>query len=161
MLAILKISLIVLVAIVLVSAAYVRLAPSSVYRWHKDPDTAKRPFKPNFAFLSPKMGSRKPPIYQASALDLAAAFDAMALKRNRVTKLAQTDGGLHVTYIARSKLMAFPDYLSVKFIDLGDGTSTLSIYSRARFGYGDGGVNKGRIKSWIKGLESLEVKSGS
>ena len=39
--------------------------------------------------------------------------------------------------------------LSVRFLPLDDNSSTLAVYSRSRFGYGDRGVNKGRIKRWL------------
>ena len=59
----------------------------------------------------------------------------------------------HVTYVLRTKLMAYPDYVSARIKDAGDGVE-LSIYSRSRFGRSDLGVNKKRIKSWLKKIEA-------
>jgi uncharacterized protein (DUF1499 family) len=39
---------------------------------------------------------------------------------------------------------------------LPDGTSTLAIYSQSNYGYGDFGVNKDRVHSWI-GLIDAQV----
>jgi len=42
----------------------------------------------------------------------------------------------------------FPDYISVKAVAVPGG-SALVVWSRARFGYGDFGVNRSRIEDWL------------
>ncbi|MEM8869365.1 MAG: DUF1499 domain-containing protein, partial [Pseudomonadota bacterium] len=49
-----------------------------------------------------------------------------------------------------------PDYISARFYNLEDtGQSTLAIYSRSRFGYGDLGVNGARVRAWLGAIDSF------
>jgi uncharacterized protein (DUF1499 family) len=86
------------------------------------------------------------------AADLAAAFDRIALSAPRTTRLAGSPGDLWTTYVQRSRLWRFPDYISVRAIDLGDGMSALAIYSRSRYGASDLGVNRARVEEWMARL---------
>ena len=60
-----------------------------------------------------------------------AAFDAVALGDDRVEVLAGAASDGFVTYVQRSALFAFPDYVSVRFIEADGGGSTLAV-SHAR-----------------------------
>jgi hypothetical protein len=131
---------------------WVRLAPSNPDLWHVDPLVASKPKTPNAFLLTPDSPRRPAPEFEMSAAALAAAFDQRALSDDRVTRLAGGPEDLFVTYIARSKLLRYPDYVSVRFIPLGENRATLAVFSRARFGYGDRGVNKARILRWLKSL---------
>ena len=51
-----------------------------------------------------------------------------------------------------STLFAFPDYISVKFIEIDANTSTLAVLSRSRLGQSDLGVNEKRITAWLAQL---------
>lgn len=128
-------------------SVWVRFAPSAPERWHVDPEIAKRSTTPNAYLLRP--GNGTPPTYNISADELASAFDEFVTAKPNVTRLAGGPDEKFATYIARSRLMAYPDYVSVRFLPLDDNSSTLAVYSRSRFGYGDRGVNKGRIKRWL------------
>ena len=57
-----------------------------------------------------------------------------------------------VTYVQTSALFAFPDYISVKFIEIDANTSTLAVFSRSRLGKNDLGVNKKRVTAWLDQL---------
>ncbi len=141
--------------------AYVRLAPSDAARWHVDPLTAVKPPSPNSWLLRPQGGDGQAPVYDVSATDLAADFDHFVKGRPRVTRLAGSVQDLWVTYVARSRLIGFPDYVSVRFIPLSPDQSTLAIFSRSRFGYGDGGVNRKRVESWLKRFQPSPSAGGS
>ncbi len=54
-----------------------------------------------------------------------------------------------VTYVQTSGLFGFPDYVSVRFIELDAGRSTLAVFSRSRLGQSDLGVNKKRVERWL------------
>jgi uncharacterized protein (DUF1499 family) len=47
-------------------------------------------------------------------------------------------------------LMHFPDTVVVRFLPGGEGKSTLAIYSRSHYGYGDMGANEKRVKQWLE-----------
>ena len=53
-----------------------------------------------------------------------------------------------------SSLFGFPDYVSVKFIEIDAANSTLAIFSRSRLGQSDLGVNKKRVEAWLGQLKS-------
>ena len=130
--------------------AYIRVAPSNPLIWHVDPLEAEKPRKPNAFLWRPGEGKFPVPEFDMDALSLARAFDALVTKGSNVTQLAGAPEQLFVTYIARTKVMQYPDYVSIRFIDLDGGRSTLAVFSRARFGYGDRGVNRKRVLGWMK-----------
>jgi uncharacterized protein (DUF1499 family) len=91
-----------------------------------------------------------PPTFRVSAAELGAAFDAVARSDDRVEVIAGSASDGFVTYMQRSFLFGFPDFISVRFIDLEGGESTLGIFSRARDGKGDLDVNKKRVLRWVE-----------
>ena len=66
-----------------------------------------------------------------------------------------------MTYVQRTEKLKFPDYISVKFINLGDGNTTIAVYSRSRYGYADLGVNQARVEQWVRTLDSFKVETGN
>lgn len=152
----------VLLALVLLAAGamlYVRLAPLNAEHWHVDPVTAATPETPNsFRVLAPgatpgpeEMVS---PVYAVPPAELIKAFDEMAIAQPRTERLAGTpDGQSYVTYVQRTPLVAYPDYVSVRAVPVGEGQSALVILSRSRFGKSDLGVNRARMTQWIAALD--------
>lgn len=127
--------------------AYVRVAPMGPADWHVDPAAARRTGRPNDWLVA--TGGDAPPV--AVPLPPAAAMarlDAVAMSEPGTTRLAGTPGAGFVTYVQRSRLMGFPDAVSVRAVPEGDG-STVSIWSRARFGQSDLGVNRARVSRWL------------
>lgn len=153
---------ILLILILLVAGAmlYVRFAPLDAPSWHSDPVTAQTPETPNsFRVLAPgsRAGSQEmlSPVYAVQPAELMQAFDRMALAQPRTIRLAGTpDGSVHVTYVQRTPLVAYPDYVSVRAVPVGDGQSALVILSRSRFGKSDLGVNRARITQWLDALDT-------
>ncbi len=82
------------------------------------------------------------------------AFDAVALSEPRTTRLAGAPAEGWTTYVQRSGLFGFPDYISVRVIEAegGDG-AMLAIYSRSRYGHSDLGVNAKRIRRWLSTVQ--------
>jgi uncharacterized protein (DUF1499 family) len=71
------------------------------------------------------------------------------------TELATIDAATHTyRYIQRSRVFRFPDVITVQFIALGSGQTTLAIHSGALLGYYDFGVNRRRVKTWLKLLKN-------
>lgn len=132
-------------------AIYVRLAGDGG-NWHVDPETVDRTGRPNQYLVRDGMGAdASPHVFATDPATLAAAFDRVAMGTGDVTRLAGDPAGLRMTYVARTKLMAYPDYVSVRAVER-DGGAALLVYSRSRFGRSDLGVNKARIRSWMKRL---------
>jgi uncharacterized protein (DUF1499 family) len=145
---------VVALALVVMAAGfvYIRTVPSDPAIWHADPLAAARTGRPNdFLVLPPGAAAADltSPVYEVDAATLAQRFDAVAMGAPRVTRLAGGPQDLWTTYIQRSAMIGWPDYISVKAVDLGEGRSALAVWSRSRFGYSDLGVNRARAETWL------------
>lgn len=146
-----------------VATWFIRTLPHTpIERWHVDPMTAPSPDTPNFYRVGPRALSAVPvdaeaPVYRVPASELAQAFDEIALRQRDTQRIAGTAREGWMTYVQRSEVLKFPDYISVKAIDLGEGRSTLAVFSRARLGHGDLGVNRARVTAWLEALKALEA----
>ncbi len=127
--------LLLLLVLVMVFAAYIRLAPSNPERWHVDPSDA----------IDPGRGGV---LHQVTG-DLA-AFDAIIQAAPRVRVLAGSVATGHITYVTRSRGLGFPDYITVKQVG-----PDLVILSRLRFGRSDLGVNAARLFRWLEPLQTI------
>lgn len=139
----------------------------NVQRPELDFSSLEKPRKPNAYLMSPPdycQYSPKTisPIFEVSIADLATSFEAVALSEPRTEKLGSREIGkdLQVDYVQYSKLIGYPDTITVRFIDLGAENSTLAVFSRAHYGYRDFGVNEARIKDWMRKLD-LTLKNGT
>ena len=124
-----------------------RVAPDDAGRWHVDPRTAQPDDRPNSYLVADHDAVRVP----LSPTDVLARVDTVALGDPRTSRLEAS--GTTVTYVQRSAVFGFPDYISVHAEPDGDG-SRLSIFSRSRYGYSDMGVNKARVERWLAELQS-------
>jgi uncharacterized protein (DUF1499 family) len=120
--------------------------------------TLIRPSKPNTFLLAPEGLCKKAkvdkaaPIYPVTAAKLRQEFLAVAIARPRVSHTFADEARLYDDFVARSALLGFPDHVSVKFLDVQGGKSTLAVYSRSVYGRSDLGVNRARILSWLAGV---------
>lgn len=142
----LKWILVVLVLLLIAAVAVPRLVSDDPALWHVDPRSVTPPDTPN-TYLVADHDAVTLPMPPDEAL---ARLDAIALADPRTKRLFQDDG--RVTYVQRSAVFGFPDYISVNVAPV-DGGSSVSIYSRSRFGYSDLGVNKARVERWLGKLE--------
>lgn len=120
-------------------ALWVRLAPSDPGRWHVDPSIAANPTTPNFA--------RADRVVALPLPEVAIHIAAQAAREGAV-RLAGDD--THATWIARTRLMGYPDYVSLRLLPEGEGTRIIAL-SRSRFGRSDLGVNAARLARWLPG----------
>ncbi len=80
--------------------------------------------------------------------------------RQRLHRIVETTGETRLqresdedaTYLARTRLMRWPDWITVRYIALDDGRSTLAIYSRSVYGRSDFGANRQRVTDWLQQL---------
>jgi hypothetical protein len=133
----------ILVAAIVAGAVWFRLAPMPAETWHVDPAEADPPRTPNFELRAGEAAPRIP----RDMATLAARLDAVA----------EADGGRliagdlaqgHATYVVRSRIMGFPDAVSIRLHPEGEATR-VEIFSRSRFGHSDMGVNAARVARWI------------
>lgn len=146
--------LVVIAVLFAASLVFVRSLSHDVQQWHVDPVTAPAPSTPNWYRVTPG-GENPAPVFDASVDELSAAFDRVVAAQPRI-ELLQDDRatGGPVTWVQRSALFGFPDYVSVSFSPVEGGGSTLAVFSRARLGQSDLGVNEKRVTAWLQALES-------
>jgi len=132
--------------------AFVRSLSHDAAQWHVDPQTAPDPSTPNWYRVTPG-GENAAPVFDVSATELSSAFDRVVSEQSSIELLKddRASGG-PVTWVQRSTLFGFPDYISVQFLPAGSG-STLAIFSRARIGQSDLGVNEKRVTAWLAALD--------
>ena len=118
-------------------ALWVRFAPSDAAVWHVDPVTAPMPSTPNAARVDEVVAL---PVDQ-----VAAAIEARAQSEGATLLAGDARFG---TWIARTALMRYPDYVSIRLIPEGESTRIVAL-SRSRFGYSDRGVNAARLRRWL------------
>lgn len=136
-------------------AAYaaINLAGHDPARWHVDPAAVALRGTPNEYLAAPPGTTAAPPHLElvASAETpraLLARFDAVARAQPRTRAVAGDLDGLMLTYVQRSAVVGFPDYVTVKAVPVGEGAG-LIVYSRSRYGRGDFGVNRRRVHAWL------------
>lgn len=117
----------IVIVLVIALGAYVRLAPLDAARWHV-----------------PVAGAAAGANSAVAALGVdPAALDAVirATPRTRVLAGSLEEG--RITYVTRSALWGFPDFTTLEV-----GPDGVSLWSRARDGQSDMGVNAARIEAW-------------
>ena len=134
-------------------AIYVRAAPSDPDRWHVDPLTVSAPDFPGYYLVRPSGGSTTGPGFDMTPGRLLQEFHRVATSAPRTEVLAGSVEAGHVTYVTRSAIIGFPDYVSVKAVEDDDG-ARLAVFSRLRFGRADLGVNRDRIERWMAEIEA-------
>ena len=93
------------------------------------------------------------PAFDVPAGRLEAAWMAMLDRQPRVTVLQKDETLRQVDAEQRSLLIGYPDTVTARFIPLGEGQSTLAVYSRSHYGRSDYGVNRERVETWLRDLE--------
>lgn len=96
-----------------------------------------------------------PPVYAAGVAEVRDAWEALMQREPRVVELRRDPDGLQIDYVQRSRLLRFPDLITIRFIALDEKRTTVAIYSRSIYGQGDMGVNKERIRAWVAQLNSI------
>ena len=132
-------------------AAYVRLAPSDPAVWHVDPAAAEP--GPGRYVVKPEGGDSAGPLLATTPQEALAALDEIARAAPRTEVLAGSVEAGRVTYVARSALWGFPDYVTVEAVPAEEGGARLVIFSRLRFGQDDLGVNAARVQDWLARLQ--------
>lgn len=126
-----------LVALAVAGIVYVRLVGHDPARWHVDPVTVAEVNSDNQ--------------YRDSAT-IAADPDAVAVALTEAlggTLLAGDPVEGYATYVIRTPLIGYPDYVSARIV-LVEGGSEITLFSRSRFGKLDLGANKKRVMRIIE-----------
>lgn len=121
-------------------------------------ELTRRPNK--FLVLPPGfIGKAKPhatsPIFAAAPEQVLAAQKRIALADPRTTLVDEDCAARQVTFVQRSRTFRFPDTVTVEATPLGPGLTALAIYSRAKYGIRDFGVNRARVERWLAALGAM------
>lgn len=121
--------------------------------------TLQRTAVPNQYLLCPKdmcttETDGAAPVFDLPVEQLQAAWDAMIAEQPRVQVLRRDVTGVQIDYVQRSRMLRFPDLITVRFVAVDDTHATLAIYSRSKYGAGDFGVNRARIEEWLAKLKA-------
>lgn len=147
----------VLVAFV-AAAVWFRVVDSDPAVWHVDPAVTERTGRDNDVLVAPAGGAAAPVdiITEARpvpATDLLFQFNAIAGNADRTEVVAGSVEEGMITYVQRSAVFGFPDYVTVKAVET-EGGAALIIWSRSRYGYSDMGVNRKRVEGWLAQIGS-------
>ncbi len=113
--------------------------------------------RPNWYLVCPESycaatPHRISPVFDEPASSLRDRWLRMVARQPRVRLISEDADRLQFDFEQRSLVFRFPDTITVRFIALDGGRATLAIYSRSHYGYGDFGVNRKRIDSWLASL---------
>ena len=134
---------------------WINFMPIDAERWHQDPATAKRPSSPNSFLYAPLGVTNETPDVGAAVVPgtpeaLLDRFAQIALAGEGVAELPQGDAPYR-TFVQRTPLMGFPDYITVSAV-AAEGGASLIVFSRSQYGYSDWGVNRKRVEAWLSRL---------
>lgn len=126
----------------------------------------KRRSSPNYCLVCPKgfCGDFRPnivsPEFNLDVSNLRTEFNKLVLQEPNVVQVGSDDDRFEDRYIQRSGIWRFPDTITVRFIELEKGRSTLAAYSRSQIGYSDLGANKKRMERWLGLLNNRNATQG-
>ena len=139
---------ILLVLAVLAAGVWFRLAPMNPAQWHVAPADVIPPSSPNFAL---RVGADAPVF--AHSPEVVADRLAIVAQDAGAKIIAGSPQSGHVSYVVHSRIMEFPDAISIRLLPEGQGTR-VEIFSRSRYGYSDMGVNAARVAAWIAAIDA-------
>lgn len=136
-----------------------RRTPVGIALMFLDFESLRLTSRPNQFLVAPKgltqaAPHEESPVFAVAVERLCNAFAAMIKSQPRVEIRLRSEDGRRWELVQLSRLFRFADDVSVRFIDNGNGTATLAIYSRSRLGYGDLGVNRRRVQRWLALLQA-------
>lgn len=119
--------------------------------------------KPNTYLVCPKdycnqSPNKISPVFSVSEIALKKAWEDMITDQSRVKLITESPDHQQLSYEQSSLVFRFIDNIDVRFIPITPVKSTIAIFSRSQVGYYDFGVNRRRVKSWLKQLSRIIKK---
>jgi uncharacterized protein (DUF1499 family) len=122
-----------------------------------DFETLVPPSSPNYYIVLPTNFSTaaadaESPVFTVQVETLEAVALSVIRAQPRVTEVGADPEARQYAFVQRTAILRFPDTVTIRFFDLGDGRSTLAMFSRSKFGRSDLGVNRARVESWLAAI---------
>lgn len=121
-----------------------------------DMSRIERPASPNTALAAPAGFTPAPdlptPVYPVPVTVLFATLRAVAAAQPRTYLAAAYPDRGQLHWVVRSAVWNFPDLVTGQVLADGPGAARLILYSRSVYGYGDFGVNRRRLETWLAAL---------
>ncbi|MGA9866390.1 MAG: DUF1499 domain-containing protein [Acetobacteraceae bacterium] len=118
----------------------------------------ERGTSPNTALAAPAGFAPPPdivtPVYRVPPKRLYSAVRATAAAQPRTFLAAEDAATLQAQWVARSRLLNFPDLVAAQILPAAGDASRLVLYSRSVYGYSDLGANRRRLHSWLAAIEA-------
>ncbi|MEP3247180.1 MAG: DUF1499 domain-containing protein [Sneathiella sp.] len=95
------------------------------------------------------------PVFNVPVDRLQSTWKAMLAEQPNIEILRTSADSNSQDLVQRTRLVRYPDIVSVEFSKISETQSTLSVYSRSIYGRSDFGANKTRIDAWISRLKVL------
>lgn len=140
-----------LLMIVISGLIFIRVAPHRSAAEHLVPPIGATPDAPVIMDGSAVFVQ----VFAAPPAELLTQLNSIALATPRTHLLAGSVEEGMITYVTRSRVFGFPDYTTVQ-VEAQAGGSLATLYGRLRFGKSDLGVNRGRIRGWLRAVEALK-----
>jgi uncharacterized protein (DUF1499 family) len=102
-------------------------------------------------FLSAQTPDVESPVLEASVEQVRAAWLKVIASQPRTRSLREQ--GNQIEVVATTAVMRFPDTITMRTIDLGNGKTSVGVFSRSRYGIRDFGVNAVRVRDWLVALQ--------
>lgn len=134
-------TLYILIGLVVLGLVWVRVAPNDITKWHLDPSVEYTSGKPNYF--------QQDYTLDTTIDDLVAKWQTPERGSEKLSILAGDLKDGFVTYMVRTPMVGFPDYVSIKITAIDSTTTSLKVLSRSRYGASDLGLNKKRVTAWI------------
>ena len=118
--------------------------------------TLKRPDSPNTWLVAPADFAIKPdavaPVFDVPVNKLRETFKSVVAGAEGAAVVAEAPDGMHV--VVTTSLWKFQDDVRALFIPIGEGKSTIALYSASRVGYWDFGTNRRRVENWLERMQA-------
>lgn len=119
--------------------------------------TLSLPSSPNWYLLCPPgksqaRNSREGPVFDVPLARLRGQFFEIVSRTPRTALVADAPAQNRYRFIQKTRLFKFIDEITVEFVPIDPERSSLYIFSRARSGWWDFGVNRRRVRRWVKRL---------
>lgn len=93
------------------------------------------------------------PTFAAAPKDLVQTVKEIATDRPDTTLVHETIGSHRLELVRRSRIFRFPDHITIQAFPAAGGGSSLAIYSAAKFGITDLGVNRRQTQALLDALK--------